>query len=357
METGRRLYGGALQVRYLMDGLARRGIESILVCPPGADVASAAAMPGIRVVHVSMRGEADLAFSVRLFGVLRRERPDIVHVHSRRGADMLSAPAARMAGVPAVLSRRVDNAGPDLLTRARCRLYGRVITISEAIRQVLLNASVPAGHIRCVLSAVDTALYRPGGDRGWLRREFGLPERGPVLAVVAQLIRRKGHRDLLAVLPRLLEAHPDLRVLFLGRGPEEAVLRDQVRRNGLGEVVCFAGFRDDLPRILPALDLVIHPACGEGLGVSLLQAAACGIPLVGTRVGGIPEVIRDGETGLLVPPADVNALTRAVSAILEDPALGLRLGRGGREWVEQVFSIDSMVEGNLRVYAELLDGK
>lgn len=353
VEAGRHLYGGALQVRYLVGGLADRGIENILVCPPGADVAEALPDRSAHRRPLTMRGDADLGFAWRLARVLRRERPHLVHVHSRRGADILGGLAARMAGIPAVLSRRVDNRDP--LLRAKCGPYGRVVAISRDIRRVLLDAGVPPDRIRCVHSAVDTQAFRPGGDRAWLRREFRLPEQGPVLGMVAQLIRRKGHRYLLSALPVLLRRYPDLVVLLLGRGPEETVLRRLATALGVDRAVRFAGYRTDMPRILPALDLVVHPVTSEGLGVSLLQASACGVPVVASRVGGIPEIVHTGETGLLVPSGNVDALARATMLVLADARLRVRMGQAGRELVRRAHTIDSMTEANLRVYDGLLD--
>ncbi|MDN5872257.1 MAG: glycosyltransferase, partial [Nitrococcus sp.] len=119
----------------------------------------------------------------------------------------------------------------------------------------------------------------------------------------------------------------------------------------------FAGFRNDLPRVLPNLELVVHPARREGLGVALLQAAACGVPTVACRAGGIPEAVRDGENGLLVEPGDTGALASAVNRLLAEPALARRYGAAGRVLVQRAFSIEAMVRGNLAVYAKISAGR
>jgi glycosyltransferase involved in cell wall biosynthesis len=123
---------------------------------------------------------------------------------------------------------------------------------------------------------------------------------------------------------------------------------------GLERVSRFAGFRNDLDKILPCLDLVVHPAFMEGLGVSLLQASACGVPIVGANAGGIPEIVRDGENGLLVPAGDYAALADALRDLVNDPARMRGMGQAGRVLVEREFSLEAMVEGNLRVYREVL---
>jgi glycosyltransferase involved in cell wall biosynthesis len=158
---------------------------------------------------------------------------------------------------------------------------------------------------------------------------------------------------LLQALPGLLEAFPEVQVIFFGQGPLEDKLRRQARQAGLADRVTFAGFRTDLPQILPCLDLVVHPALMEGLGISLLQAAGAGVPIVAVNAGGMPEVVRDGINGLLVPPGDSAALAAAIRRLLSDRPLMQRMGQAGRALVASEFSIDRMVEGNLRVYGEL----
>lgn len=356
VEAGRHLYGGALQVVYLLRGLQAAGVHNTLVCPVGSAVAVAAREAGVEVIETAMGGDADLGFVLRLRRLIRRRRPDLVHLHSRRGADVLGGIAARLAGVPAVLTRRVDNPEPRWWVGLKYRLYQRVVSISEGIRRVLIDEGLAPARVICVHSAVDTERYRPGcADRELPARELGLTTGdGPLLAVVAQLIARKGHRYLLEALPGILAAQPDARVVLFGQGPLEDALRDEVARRGLAERVVFAGFRDDLERLLPCLDLLVHPAEMEGLGVSLLQAAACGVPIVAFPAGGIPEIVREGENGHLLAVGDVAGLQRRVIELLQDPARARAMGRRGRALVEREFSIDSMVQGNLAVYRGLL---
>jgi glycosyltransferase involved in cell wall biosynthesis len=353
VEAGRHLYGGARQVLYLIAGLEARGVESLLVCPPGSAIAAAARAEGARVEELPMRGEADIPLIPRLLRLIRRERPSLVHLHGRRGADVLGGLAARLAGLPCVLSRRVDNPEPRWLARPKYALYARVIAISEGIRRVLLQEGVPPGHVVRVSSAVDAGAFDRPCDRDWLQSALGADGRRPLAGMIAQLIPRKGHDVLLEALPRVLERSPDLLVVLLGKGPREQEIAAEIRRRGLGGNVRLLGFREDLDRLLCCLDLVVHPALMEGLGVSLLQAAAAGVPLVASRAGGLPEAVRDGENGLLVPPGDPAALAAAMGRLLADPDLRRRMGEAGRALVRREFSLDAMVEGNLAVYRSL----
>jgi len=362
IEAGKHLYGGALQVVFLLRELSRvAGDEHLLVCTRGAAIAAAVRALGVRVIELPLGGDTDLGMPWRLFAVLRRERPDLVHLHSRRGADLWGALAARLAGVPVLLSRRVDNPEARLWVALKYRLYDRVVTISQGIRRVLLAEGVPAAKVVCVPSAVDTGRYRPAADapaaRAALRAEFALPDDALVVGMAAQFIARKGHQTLLDALPAVLAAQPRVRFLLFGRGPLQAGIAADIERRGLGQAVQLPGFRDDLERLLPGLDLLVHPAAMEGLGVALLQAAACALPIVAGRAGGIPEIVHDGENGYLHTPGDVPTLARQLITLLADAGLRARFGAAGRAIVEREFSIAAMVAGNRRVYGELLAAK
>ena len=353
VEAGKHLYGGARQVLYIVEGLAARGVTNLLACPAGSEMARQQPA-GTRVVAMKMGGDGDIGMVLRLASLIRAEKPDLVHLHSRRGADTWGGLAARLAGVPCVLSRRVDNPESRLAVALKYRLYDHVITISEGIRQVLLSEGLAADKVSCVRSAVDATPYLAPVDRAAFCAEFGLPADALVAGVVAQLIPRKGHRYLLAALPALLARHPRLQVLIFGQGPLEAELRAEVEAAGLAGAVRFTGFRHDLPRWLGGLDLLVHPADMEGLGVSLLQASAAAVPIVTSRAGGLPEAVQDGVTGILCPPGDVAALTAAIDRLAGDAALRARYGAAGRARILAEFSIDAMVDGNLRVYRQVL---
>jgi glycosyltransferase involved in cell wall biosynthesis len=359
VETGMHLYGGAQQVAYLLDGLSRREVESVLVCPPDAAIGQRFAGTAVAVEEIPCSGDLDLGFIGRLQRAIRHHQPDLVHLHSRRGADVLGGIAARRAGVPAVLSRRVDNPENPWWARWKYRRYARVICISEGIAAVLRSEGVEDARIAVVRSAVDAAPWTQPLPRAGFLGNFHLPPNTLVAGVVAQLIKRKGHHLLLQALQQLSAQRRlkpgALTVLCFGQGPEREALERQSAELGLGDSVRFVGFRDDLPRWMGNLDFLIHPALMEGLGVSLLQASSAGVPVIASRAGGMPEAVRDGENGLLVPPGDVAALADAIETLCADADLRRRLSTGGRALIAREFSVGAMVEGNLQIYRTLLD--
>ncbi|WP_462321754.1 glycosyltransferase [Halochromatium sp.] len=353
VEGGAHLYGGALQLLYLLEGLAEHGIDNHLACRRGCAL-GIRAEPFARVHGMPMHGDLDLLMIARLYRLIRRLQPDLVHLHSRIGADLMGGLAARLAGVPVLHTRRVDNPEPRWLVTLKYRLHDRVIAISEGIARVLLAEGLPSAKLRVVRSAVVAERFAQPCRQGLIQERLGLPEDALLLGVVAQLIERKGHAVLLDAVPSLLSEQPRLHLIFFGQGPLAATLEQRIKRTGLSGRVHLLGFRTDLDELLPCLSLLVHPALMEGLGVSLLQAAAAAVPIIASRVGGIPEAVQDGVTGILTPPGDAAALEQAMRTLLSSPQLRERLGRAGAERARRAFGVDAMVAGNLAIYHALL---
>jgi glycosyltransferase involved in cell wall biosynthesis len=354
LETGRRLYGGARQALALARGLQARGVQSTFVAVTESIVVAEAARLGLALRTLSMRGDADFPFMLRFTRLLREVQPDIVHVHSRRGADWFGALAARRARVPAVLSRRVDR--PEgRLGVLKYPLYGRVVVISAAIREQLLAAGVAPGRIELIRSAVDAEWVEPAWSRERLAREFQLDSRCLLVGCIAQLIPRKGHEPLFAAWREVAAACPDARLLLFGRGPLDRRLRRAAQKAGIDRSVVFAGFRPDLPAFLGRLDLVVHPALEEGLGLAVLEAQAAGVPVVAFRAGGVPEVVSDGRTGYLVRTGDAPALAIALTELLQNEERRRTFGEAAWDWVAREFRVADMVDRHLILYRGLVE--
>lgn len=356
VETGKHLYGGAQQVMYLLDGLRARGHESILACTEGSAIAERAAQEGFRVEAMACTGEIDLEFMLRLRHLMRTENPDLVHLHSRRGADSLGLLAAKWTSTPVIISRRVDNPENPWIAKIKYGLCSQVITISEAIRQVLIRTGIKEKKITCVRSAVVPSRFMPTISRSEFLDDMNLSQDSLVVAVVAQLIERKNHIGLLRALAEADDRLPsNTQVLLFGQGPLQENLQNAVVNLNLQDRVRFAGFRDDLNEFIGHIDLLVHPAKMEGLGVSLIEAAAAGVPIIGNPAGGIPEIVRNQENGLLVDCTNPTALADAICNLCNDQQARNQMGEAGRQLVATEFSVDAMVEGNLAVYQNLLN--
>lgn len=359
LESGRHLYGGAQQVCDLMAGLAGQGIDNVLVCPRDSAIAYQVRGMGkvAQVIEIPMGGELDFSLPARLRTLLASRRPNLLHVHSRRGVDRFGGWNARWAGVPAILTRRVDSTEFKALAHLKYKPYAAIIAISREIEaQLKDNVGLSPERVHYVASGVDTDRYRPTETRGRLAEVFGLSADTVKIGVVAQLISRKGHEQLFSVLPELIAEHPKVEVLCFGQGPLRRELEDQIRSLALTAHVRLVGFRDDLIELLPELDCLVHPARREGLGVAVLEALSCRVPVVITAVGGLVDIVEHDVNGLLVAPDDDRALLAALRRIVQQPALRKRLGAAGRRRVEEAFSVDTMTRGNLAVYEQVMKG-
>ena len=297
-------------------------------------------------------GDLDPTLLFRLAGRFRRWRPDIVHTHLLH-ADLHGIPAARLAGVPGVVSTKHNDdpfrAGVvGRVDAAMARWADRVIVISDHLGRFYRSVEgIPAAKLTRIHYGLEANGEVPDGSS--VRREFGIGD-APLAGVVARLEEQKGHRYLLDAFPTIRAQVPGARLLVAGSGPQEATLRGQVTALGLGEAVIFAGFRDDVARVMSALDLFVLPSLWEGFGLVLLEAMRAGRAIVATTVSAIPEIVAAGESGLLVPPRDAGALAGAVVSLLRDPGRRAAMGAAGRTRLQSAFSVGAMVEATTEVY-------
>jgi len=356
VDTERTWRGGEQQLLYLTTGLKARGHGVTLACQPGSPLAERAAAAGLDVVEVRMRGEADFLAVLALRRLIRRGAFDIVHLHTAH-AHTLGGTAAMLARRGrCVVSRRVDFGVAS--TRFSGLKYHRgivrYIAISEAVREVLIEGGVDARRVAVVHSGIDLARFE-GVPPNRFREEFAVAPDAPVVGNVAHMADHKGQRYLVAAVPRILEAEPRARVFIVGDGELRDALEAQVAELDIGHAVTFTGFRTDVPQWLDFFDVFVMSSHLEGLCTSVLDALAMRKPVVAAAAGGLPEIVRHEVTGLLVPPREPEPLADAIVRLLRDRELARRLGEAGRRVVEEEFSAESMVEGTLRVYREVMN--
>lgn len=355
VDSERPWRGGERQVLELMRRQRRRGDDPHLAAPGDSALFARARAESFPVHAVAMRGTWDVLAVAALARLHRALRPDIVHWHAAR-AHALGTLAASIAPVRArILSRRVDF--PVRRSLGSRILYARPIdaiaAISEGVRDALIRSGVDAARIRVIPSGIDLAPFDEPFDRAAIRGRLGLAETDVLALQVAALAPHKSQTTLLQAMARIRSRHPNLRVWIAGEGPLRTSLAHEHATLELGESVRFLGFREDVTDLLRAADLFVISSYLEGLGTSILDAMAAGLPVVATRVGGIPEAVVDGETGVLVPPSDPQALGEALSALAGDPERRARLGVEGRRRARG-FSADRTEERTRSLYAEVL---
>jgi L-malate glycosyltransferase len=314
----------------------------------------------------TFRSVQALAQQARLARQIVRSRIDIVHAYSFYG-NVFAVPPARLMA-PVVIASIRDRS-PYLTSmqkrvqRYACQFADRILVNADAVKDWLVgDEGYHPGNIVVIRNGVDMSRFAdaPAGTR--IRYELGIPADARLVAVVSRLTRLKGIEHFLHAAAALKPRYPDVRFLIVGETspPDPAYLRELhglCDALGLTDQVTFTGRRSDVPAILGAADVSVMPSLNEALSNVLLESMAAGAPVVATRVGGTPEALSDGETGLLVPPGNVEALAAAVSRLLDDRELACRLGRAARAHIGERFSVDRMVRATENLYAELLSLK
>jgi glycosyltransferase involved in cell wall biosynthesis len=332
--------GGAQQALWMAGSLKRRGQEVLLACQPGSDIGARARAESIPTVEVRMRQDYDVLAARRVAELLKIYQIQVLHAqHST--AHAIGLMAAWWAGTPvfAVTRRVIFPLKRNIFSRFKylSRRINGYIAISAAVKEELLKAGVSSSRIEVIPSVMNIAQGTPQ-DRIELRGELGLAAARPVITNVANYADFKGQPYLVRAAAEVLKSVPDVEFLFVGRDVDK--LSPLVEQLGLTKSVRLAGFRTDISRILAASDLFVLPSLQEGAGTSLREAMSIGLACIGSRVGGIPESILDGETGVLVPPADEYALAEAIIDLLTHPQKARTMAVRGRAYVQENFTLE-----------------
>jgi glycosyltransferase involved in cell wall biosynthesis len=331
-----------------LEGLDPARFRGLLLCQPGSRLGAAAQERGIPTTWMKMRSPYDPVAFFRILRLLKRERVDVVHAHSSRDA-WLAGAAGKMLGIPVFRTRH-------LLTRiggpfVYARLTDRVLTVSEGVRQYLISAGVPARQIIAVPTGIDLERFDPArADLVDMRERFQLPREAFVVGIIAVLRKAKGHRFLLQALKILAPEFPRIQLLIAGTGPQERNIRTLIKELGLEQRARMLGHVDDVPSLLKALDVFVLPAQEEALGTALVEATAMGVPVIATKIGGIPEVL--GDAGLLFASEDVEALAAHLRALMASPELAARMRARGMARARELYDENLMVRRTEALYLE-----
>jgi len=349
--TPSQIGGAEVHVLTLCRKLAERGHEVTAVCPRGRALTYELRERGIRLWAPRTTGKLDPLTLLRLAARLRRERVDVLHTHLST-ASLLGGLAARLAGVPAVATVH------GLNTRTSFLYASRIIAVSNAVRQHLVGQRIPESRIQVVYNGIELSRYLHPPDPRRVRAELGVPPDDFLIGAAGRLGPEKGHSYLIEA-TALLVARESLpvRLLIAGEGRNRSTLEETARRCGIADRVILPGFQRDVMPYQAALDVFCLPSLKEGLSLSALEAMALGKPVIASRVGGTPEVVVEGETGLLVEPANPEALAGALATLLRDPDRARRMGEAGRARVERLFDLERTVDQIEQLYRGLAEGK
>ena len=318
---------------------------------------------GVKVIDLNMTRWWRLGALSRFYRLVREHKPEILHA-SLFHASLLSRLVGRLAGVPIILTwRQNTHLGSPIresLNRLTAHLDDGVIAVSEITRQAELQSSgIPAKKIKVIHNCIDTGRFRPQDTIACLRMRsaLGIPPGDFVAGMVGRLHPQKGIAHLLNAYAKLVEDFPTARLLIIGEGDLRQALENQTANLGLEQNVIFTGARTDIQNILISLDIFILPSLWEGLPLALLEAMSTGLPAIASNVGGTPEALIDGETGLLVPPGDEQALYQAIKRLIDEPDLRCRMGLAGRAQVKAHFAVGPTTQQLEDLYLHMVSEK
>lgn len=359
---------GGGQVRYvsnLADQLVRQGHHVAIGCKPGSTLVGHGRRIGAAVYdRFLFRGGLRIGAWLRdlqtMLRLIRNQTPDVLHVNGSQD-HWIAAVANRILGfpVPVVRTRHntypVANSCPNRMLNRRWTTFQ--IVVCDAVRQTLADhPAFDSARMRSVHNGVDAALFRPDSETCILaRREFGYGPENVVCGIVARLVPAKGHEFLFRAARLLIDDFPQLRILVLGQGEREAELKRLADSLGLTEIVRFAGYREDMPYCVQALDIGVQPSIDcDTSSFSLKEQMAAEIAVVASDYGGLPEIITDGVEGFIVPAGEVEPLAKALQNLIADKALRTRMGQAGRTRVLNEFTVELFAERTLEAYREAI---
>jgi glycosyltransferase involved in cell wall biosynthesis len=354
--------GVARHIRDLAGGLGARGYEVILCGPSPLGGASAGARHRRVEMQRSIDPRADLAAVRAVSAIVRELCPDVVHAHSSKAGAIARLARVAHPRLPLVYSPHLYAFAGHFQQPGERRLYrqlerllaplaSRVLCVCEDEAR-LARSIGPAGRVRVVYNGVP-----PAGNPEIDPRPSEMSAAGALVGALTLLHRRKGLETLIDATPAILARHPRAQLAVFGDGPELDALRDRARACRVEGAVRFLGACSDPLAALAGVDVFAHPSWAESFPYVILEAMSMGCPIVATAVGGVPEAITDGDSGMLVPPHDPAALADAICALLDDPERRAKLGERARARVAERFSLASMVEGVSDVYEELIDAR
>lgn len=340
--TPSRIAGAERSTLSLCEHLVRSGVAVRIGCKPGSPLIDLMRSAGLDASALPIQGKLNLAAPLRIVRFAREFGASVLHTQLSTAA-VHGSLAGRLMRLPVVAHVRALNTATCYRWATRC------IAVSQAVRRHLVAQGMEESRIDVVYNGVDPQRYYLPCSASEARSRLGLPG-GLLLCVVAHLSAKKGHACLLRACAELLDLDPQ--VVFLGDGPEREALARLAQELGLGERVIFAGFQPDVLPYYAAADVVVLPSLsGEGLPRALLEAGLLGRACVASDLSGVPEIVRDGETGFVVPPGDVPALRDRIRDLAGQPAERMRFGERAREWVAATFTVEGMVRGTLESYA------
>jgi len=349
--------GGQVICGHLMAAAVSAGHQVCLITPSLGEFTEQVKSRSIEVVQMPMERTFFFHRSVSFAKFLRDWDADLVHCHSAVAGTILARIGAYLAGVPLISHVHIENKFSDvrwiqklqiILDNITAIVADKIITISNATKSSLIDQGISSNKITVIHNGISlTEHFDDMPEIDQLRSTLGLQKNSHIVGTVARLCPVKGQREFILAARNICNLYPNTEFLVIGEdyefeGKYRSNLENLVKELDLEEFVHFLGFRSDVRRLIYCFEIFVLPSWIEGLPVTILEAMAARKPVVATSVGGVPELVLDGETGILVPPRDVPGLSKAIELLLEQPDIGHQMGNKGYEYIHQEFSHEKM---------------
>jgi len=349
--------GGQQQVSYLVKGLVEREFYTGVACPNDSPLADFCRQNHITLFPLDIKSEFDVAAAWRLARLCRKNKFTILHAHDAHSFTIAIFAKILCPRLGIIAARRVDFSVKKPLVgslKYTNRFVDHIITVSEQIRNILIRDGVSAEKITTVHSGVDIHKF-DDIESGEVRREFGIPDDHFLVGTVAAIAGHKDYPTLLQAAKIIEEKVEDISFLAVGTGPDEDDVKLLAEELGL-EQFYFAGFRTNVGQFLKSFDAFVLSSKTEGLGTSLLDAQAVGLPIVATTAGGIPEIVQDGLNGYLVPPQNAQILAQKILELKMNSSIREQFSQNNLRMVKE-FDVARTVEKTIKVYKSFFHSK
>lgn len=343
--------GGEQQIAYLIGELDNKGVDNFVLCKTNSAFQEYCNNNGIKYYEAGFNSNIDLKSALTLNTICKKEQPDLIHCHSSRSHSMALYSYFFRSEIPIIVSRRVDFPIKNSWKYNRNSIK-RIICVSDFIKNLVIPEIKYPERCITIHSGIDINKFnRPKGSE--LLKEFGFDSTFKAIGNTSAIADHKDYFTFVETAEYVLQQKENIVFFIAGDGPLKNVIKDYIDSKNLQNRIILLGFRDNIIDLLPEFDCFLMTSKTEGLGTSLLDALACGVPVVATKTGGIPEVIIQSETGLISEVGDFESLGKQVIQILEDSFLAQKLIRGGKKHVQN-FSIESTAEKTYTEYLNIL---
>ncbi|HKZ57693.1 MAG TPA: glycosyltransferase [Thermodesulfovibrionales bacterium] len=304
-----------------------------------------------------------LGIVLELYRLMKKKQIHVVRTHRYR-SNLYGRLAAFLAGVPVIIASVHDNYRTDkrpkrrIMNRILSKITDKIVAVSEDVKEDIIRYdSINPSKIDVIPNGIDVERFNPEKNTTDIRKEFSLEDDDIVIGFIGRIVPAKGLKYLLNALPYLKKEFKSIKLLIVGEGSLVEELKERAKKNNIFDNILFTGRRRDIPEILASINIFVMPSIAEGLPNALLEAMAMGKPIVTTEVGGIPEIVKNGFNGLLVPPRDTLSLSKAIKELISNDRLAAKLGQAARDLVHDNLSIKAIAQKWQSLYLSILKEK